>query len=66
LNGRNYFLNENDPPISPIITLPPLPDNNGTLIDKYGKLILIGLIGMFFLAIYPEQGGAEVRNANAG
>lgn len=60
LNTRNYYLEETPVslPISPIIVLPPLPEGEQVkFMDKYGKLVLIGLIGMFLLAIYPEQGG---------
>lgn len=63
LNTRNYYLEESpvSPPISPIIVLPPLnPVDGEGFVDRFGKLIVIGLIGMFFLAIYPENqnGGA--------
>lgn len=61
LNTRNYYLKETEVPISPVIVLPPFspPTESGEgFIDRFGKLIVIGLVGMFFLAIYPEnQGG---------
>lgn len=61
LNTRNYFLEAITtlPGITlPPLTIEPLPNGEG-LVDKYGKLIMIGIALLFLVSIFPEEGGAQ-------